>query len=150
MAVGLSTKAQFPRNHSLVFPVGILIYFYFELNVICRGFLSFFHFPSLAISLPSLGYTIMLNCTHSKYSFALNMSSKNINMKGFCMHTKHTAELFCQLFVWFQLTAENYCFKYTNCSYTNKHPCEFLWILHSELIHSFYSREKETVLLTTQ
>lgn len=71
--------------------------------------ISFTSLSPLYIHLTLLGYTIMLSCAHSKYSSELNMSSKNINMKGFCLHTKHTAQLLWQLlFIWFQFTAGNY------------------------------------------
>lgn len=100
----LRTKAPFLQRD-------ILISFYFKLNAIC----TFFLFLSLPfphyIYLPFLDYTIMLNCPHIKYSSALNMSFKNINLKNFCLHTKHTAQFLCQLFIWFQITAGDYCFK---------------------------------------
>lgn len=96
--------------HVLPVQWDILISFYYlKLNVIRKFFPPFLSltFPRY-IYLPFLGYTIMLNCAHNKYSSELNMSSKNINMKGFCLHTKHTAQLLWQLLICFQFTAGNY------------------------------------------
>lgn len=132
-----------PKNQSSVSPVGHFHFILFQAKCNMHAFFLFLSLPfPHYIYLPFQGYTIMLNCTHSKYSSALNMSFKNINMKSFFVCTQNT-QLSSSANCSFGFRSLQGIIALNAFSYTNKHQCGFLWILHSNFIHSFYSRQDE-------